>query len=104
MTGFDIDAPAAPIHLEEVTAAGSDVPRVGVWAVADSVWLDQDWRRPDELNLVAITDHVGATKNNRALELVGRFFEGRAVESDETSWRSVLVPVVRYSFEPWRPW
>ncbi|HYI45403.1 MAG TPA: hypothetical protein VE174_08095 [Actinomycetota bacterium] len=103
MSGFDIDAPAAPVHLQEVTA-GSDVPRMGIWAVADSVWLDQDWRRPDELNLLAITDHVGVTKNGRSLELVGQFFEGRSLEGDETSWRSVLVPVVRYAFEPWRPW
>jgi hypothetical protein len=102
--GFDVDAEAAPPHLEQSVVPRSRVPRLGVWALADSVWLDQDWRRPNELNFVAITDHVGATRDGRALDAVGRFFEGHSLTDDETSWRGVLVPILRYAFEPWRPW
>lgn len=104
MDGFDIDAPAAPIQMETITQAEPPFPRLEVWALVDSVWLDQDWRRTDELNVVAFTDHVGVTRNGRALDLVGRFFEGRSLDGDETTWRGALVPIVRYAFEPWRPW
>jgi hypothetical protein len=104
LPGFDIDAPAAPLNLVVSPSVISRVPRMAVWALADSVWLDQDWRRPGELNFVVISDHVGATTNGRSLFLVDRFFAGHSLEGDEASWRGTLVPILRYAFEPWRPW
>jgi hypothetical protein len=74
-----------------------------VWALGDSVWLDRDWRRPGELNVVSLSDHVGATNDGRALQTVRRFFEGRSIEGDHASWRGALVVILRYAFEPWRP-
>jgi len=50
-----------------------------------------------------LSDHVGATRNPRALEAAGLWLQGEAVDSDAASWRSVLVNVYRYAFEPWRP-
>ncbi len=101
--GFDVDAPASPTNLSSVVVLRSSVRRASVWPLADSVWLDRDWRRPDEVNMVAITDHVGVTNNGRALASARDYLAGRTFVSDEASWRSVLVPVVRYVFEPWRP-
>lgn len=103
ITPFDVDAAASPTKLEEVAVTDARVPRLAVWALGDSVWLDDDWRRPGEQNVVVLTDHVGITKNDRALGATARFFRGDRVEDDETSWRGLLVEVTRYVFEPWRP-
>ena len=103
LTPFDIDAPASPMRLQEVEVEAAPVARLAVWALGDSVWLDGDWRRAGELNAVALTDHVGVTKNERALALTTRFFRGEEVPDDESGWRGALAEVLRYSFEPWRP-
>lgn len=100
---FDVDAPAAPVHLDPVVVIEARVPRLSVWALGDSVWLDRDWRRPGEVNAVAITDHVGVTNNRRSLQTVRRFFAGEPVQDDESSWRGAAVVLLRYAFEPWRP-
>ena len=101
--GFDIDAESSPVQLDEVTPQRRSVPRLAVWALGDSVWLDQDWRRNGEINVISLSDHVGATTNTRSLDTVRRFFTGRRIEGDETSWRGLLVSMFRYAFEPWRP-
>ena len=101
--GFNIDAPAAPFQLRRVVVANAPIPRVAVWALGDSVWLDGDWRRPGETNLVAVTDHVGITNDPRALTTAARFFAGKPVRSDGSSWRGAAVDVLSYAFEPWRP-
>lgn len=101
--GFDLDGPVSPTNLDAVAVRGAGVPRMSVWALADSVWLDRDWRRPGEINLVAVTDHVGVTNNGPALRAGRAFIVGGSFESDVTSWTGSLVPVVRYMFEPWRP-
>jgi len=80
-----------------------EVSRVSVWALGDSVWLDSDWRRPGEINLLALTDHVGVTNNSRALDATRNFLGGARITDDEVSWRAFLATVVRYAFEPWRP-
>ncbi|MGH2807176.1 MAG: hypothetical protein ACRDKT_07855 [Actinomycetota bacterium] len=103
MESFDIDAPASPIRLQPVAVIDSRVPRLAVWPLGDSVWLDRDWRRPGETNVVAITDHVGVTNNARALAAARSFYRGGQVPQDESSWRGALVAVLRYAFEPWRP-
>ncbi|MEA2434869.1 MAG: hypothetical protein QOG54_2326 [Actinomycetota bacterium] len=103
MADYDIDAPAAPANLEPVVVGSERVSRLAIWALADSVWLDGDWRRPGEVNVVAFSDHVGATNNSRALDSARRFLAGDEVEGDETSWRGFLVAGLRYAFEPWRP-
>ncbi len=100
---FDIDAASAPTNLETVVASRARTPRLSVWALADSVWLEGDWRRPGEINLIAVTDHVGVTDNGFALEQGKEFFAGERVEDDETSWKSVAVGVLRYAFDPWKP-
>ena len=100
---FNIDAPASPTNLRPVVVIDKKVTRVAVWALGDSVWLDTDWRRPGEVNMVALTDHVGVTNNGRALAAAKAFLAGRRVEGDEVSWRGFLAAVVRYAFEPWRP-
>jgi hypothetical protein len=97
-----LDSPAAPTNLETITARGGP-PRLAVWALGDSVWLDGDWRRPGEVNVVALTDHVGVTNNSRALTIARDFLAGRPVSDDEGSWRGALASLVRYVFEPWRP-
>jgi hypothetical protein len=101
--GFNIDAPAAPFQLERVVVANAPIPRLAVWALGDSVWLDGDWRRPGETNVVAVTDHVGITNDPRALTTAARFFAGKPVSSDASSWRGAAVDVLSYAFEPWRP-
>lgn len=103
LPGFDVDAAASPVNLRPVIAARTAMPRLAVWPLADSVWLDGDWRRPGEINLVALTDHVGITNNARALGATNDFFFGRPMETDETSWRGFLVATLRYAFEPWKP-
>jgi hypothetical protein len=100
---FDVDAPASPVRLDPVVVIDSRVPRLSVWALGDSVWLDRDWRRPGEVNMVALTDHVGVTNNRRSFQSVRTFFSGRALADDETSWRGAAVALLRYAFEPWRP-
>jgi hypothetical protein len=101
--GFNIDAPAAPFNLKRVVVANAAIPRVDVWAVGDSVWLEGDWRRPGETNLVAVTDHVGITNDPRALTTAARFFADRPLHSDASSWRGAAVDVLSYLFAPWRP-
>ena len=103
LTPYDIDAPASPTNVEPVEAADSDVPRLSLWALGDSILLETDWRREGEVNLVIFSDHVGATRNPRALESARLFLAGEDVDADDSSWRSVLVNVFRYAFEPWRP-
>lgn len=103
LTPFDVDSPASPTNLEPVVVIDKRVSRVAIWALGDSVWLDTDWRRPGELNLVAVTDHVGVVNNRRALEAARHFLNGRSVEGDEVSWRGFAASVLRYVFEPWRP-
>ena len=103
LASYDIDAPASPTNLQPVVAMESGAPRMSVWALGDSVWLDRDWRRPGKLNLVALTDHVGVTNNQRALDLTRTFFGGGRIQTDAASWRGALVPFFRYAFEPWRP-
>ncbi len=100
---FDVDAPAAPVHLGRVPGADAGVRRLAVWALGDSVWLQGDWRRGGEVNVVAISDHVGATNDARAVTAARRFFAGLPVESDRASWRGALAAALRYVFEPWRP-
>lgn len=103
LTPFDIDSPASPTNLEPVLVIDKEVSRVSVWALGDSVWVDSDWRRPGEINLVALTDHVGVTNNSRALDATRSFLAGAKVDDDEVSVRGFLATVVRYVFEPWRP-
>ncbi|MQA99242.1 MAG: hypothetical protein GEU78_02960 [Actinobacteria bacterium] len=102
-TPFDVDAGASPTKLQEVHTGGDPVPRLALWALGDSVWLDSDWRRGGEHNVVVLTDHVGITRNERALDVTSTFFRGSKVEDDERSWRGLVVEVLRYVFEPWRP-
>lgn len=100
---LDLDAPAAPTNLRAVVVAHSRVRRLALWALGDSVWLDRDWRRPGEVNVVTLSDHVGAVRNPRTLEEARSFFAGRALPSDDRSWRGLLVNLIRYTFQPWRP-
>jgi hypothetical protein len=100
---LDLDAPAVPTNLKAVVVPDSPVDRLAVWALADSVWLDRDWRRPGEANIVVLSDHVGAVKNARTVAATRRFFEGGTIESDDRSWRGALVNAIRYTFQPWRP-
>ncbi|HET7482730.1 MAG TPA: hypothetical protein VFK89_07710 [Actinomycetota bacterium] len=102
-TAYQVDSPSFPTDLDPVVVISARVPRLSVWALGDSVWLDRDWRRPGEINLVALSDHVGATNDARALATIRAFFQGHAVGSDETSWRGALVAVVQHLFAPWRP-
>lgn len=102
-TPFDVDAGASPTKLEKVQVVDARVPRLALWALGDSVWLDDDWRRPGERNVVVLTDHVGITKNERALGVTATFFRAGGVADDEASWRGLMVEVLRYVFEPWRP-
>jgi hypothetical protein len=104
LTPFNVDAPASPTNLEQVVVADQPLPRLAVWALADSIWLEGDWRRPGETNIVVLTDHVGATNNGRTVEVAREFLAGRRVADDSTSWRGLLVSVLRYAFSPWRPW
>jgi hypothetical protein len=100
---FDIDAAVAPVSLRPVVASRRSVPRLAVWALGDSVRLDRDWRRPGEVNVVALTDHVGVASDSRALGAARAWFAGRPVEPDDATWRGALVGVLRYAFEPWKP-
>jgi hypothetical protein len=101
--GFDVDADASPTNLEPVSVSRTRLPRLSIWPLADAVWLDRDWRRPGEVNVVSVTDHVGVTNNARAIAAVRSFFNGEPVVGDEASWRGALVAIIRYAFEPWRP-
>lgn len=103
LPAFDIDSPASPTQLEAVLVIDKEVSRVAVWALGDSVWLDSDWRRPGEINIVAVTDHVGVTNNARALNATRTFLGGARVTDDEVSWRAFAATALRYAFEPWRP-
>jgi hypothetical protein len=103
LPGFDVDAPAAPVHLEDPGPRDGRTSRLAVWALGDSVWLQGDWRRAGELNVVAISDHVGAVNDARAVTAARRFFAGASVEPDGASWRGALAAALRYAVEPWRP-
>jgi hypothetical protein len=100
---FDVDAPNSPTNLNPVVIRDTALPRLSVWALGDSVWLEEDWRRPGEINVIALTDHVGVTDNAYAFEVTEKFFAGEKVDDDETSWKGVAVGVLKYAFEPWRP-
>ena len=103
LESFQVDTAAFPTNLEPVVLIDSQIRRLSVWALGDSVWLDRDWRRPGETNVVALTDHVGVVKNERAVTATRSFFQGAAVERDEASWRGAFVSLLRHSFAPWRP-
>lgn len=100
---FDVDAPASPTNLDPVVVRRPGIARLAVWALGDSVFLDGDWRRHGEINLVALTDHVGVANNERAFTAARAFFARRPVAGDESSWRGLLPALLRYAFEPWRP-
>lgn len=100
---FDVDAPSSPTNVQAVVIRKGSIPRLSVWPLADSVWLEGDWRRPGERNLIAFTDHVGVTDNASALTAARDFFANRDVDDDESSWKGVAVGVLKYAFEPWRP-
>jgi hypothetical protein len=100
---FPVDVANYPPHLERVEVPSSDTPRLSVWALGDSVWLDGDWRRPGEVNVVAVTDHVGVANNARSLAATRDFFRGRRVDDDSASWRGFAVSLLSHAFAPWRP-
>ena len=100
---FDIDAPASPTNLEPVEVPDAAVPRLSVWALADSVWLSGDWRYPGSVNVVAFTDHVGVINDPLAIEATRRFFAGEVLPDDGLSWRGFTASLIRYAFEPYRP-
>lgn len=100
---YEVDSAGFPTNLEPVVLIESRVRRLSVWALGDSVWLDRDWRRPGESNVVALTDHVGVVNNGRAIQATKDFFEGDPPSGDEASWRGALVALLRHSFAPWRP-
>jgi hypothetical protein len=103
LSPVDVDAQASPTNLDRVVVTQSPTRRLSVWAITDSVWLDGDWRRPGEVNVVALTDHTGITNNATAVGSAKRFFAGGTVSDDESSWRGAAVQVLRFAFEPWRP-
>ena len=103
LDAFDVDAEAFPTNLRPVVIIDSRVRRLSVWALGDSVWLDRDWRRPGELNVVALTDHVGIVNNGRAISTSKAFYLGQEPEDDEASWRGAFVSLLRHVFAPWRP-
>jgi hypothetical protein len=103
LPGFDVDSPAAPVHLGPPGDTGQS-RRMAIWALGDSVWLQGDWRRAGEVNVVAISDHVGAVNDARAVTAARRFYAGQPVRSDAASWRGALAAALRYAFEPWRPY
>lgn len=103
LQGFPVDVPNYPPRLERVEVPGSQTPRLAVWALGDSVWLDGDWRRPGEVNIVAVTDHVGVANDARALGAARDFFRGRRVEGDSASWRGFAASLISHAFAPWRP-
>jgi len=100
---YDIDVPSAPVDLERVEVADTGTPRLALWALGDSILLEDDWRRKGETNLVVFSDHVGATRNPRALDSARLFLQGEDIPSDDSSWRAVVVNAFRFAFEPWRP-
>ena len=100
---YEIDVPASPVNLRTVVVVDQRISRLAVWALGDSVWLDRDWRRPGELNVIVPTDHVGAVSNPASLVAARRFLGGERVAEDGLTWRAVMVNVLRYAFEPWRP-
>ncbi|MGH2699670.1 MAG: hypothetical protein ACRDJL_10830, partial [Actinomycetota bacterium] len=102
-TPYDVDSPASPTNVGRFERPEADGARLSIWALGDSILLETDWRRTGEVNLVVFSDHVGATRNPRALDAARLFLQGEDVGSDDTSWRSVLVNVFRYAFEPFRP-
>jgi hypothetical protein len=102
LSPYDVDGPASPTNLDSVDPAPG-ARRLSLWALGDSILLEDDWRRPGETNLVVLSDHVGATRNPRALDAARLFLQGKDVGSDEASWRSLPVNVFRYAFEPFRP-
>jgi hypothetical protein len=103
-TPYDVDAEASPTNLDDLVPEGTGgMRRMSVWAFADSVWLDSDWRRDNEVNLVAVSDHVGAVADRYALGKAADFFAGEDVGDDEGSWRGALATALRYAFAPWRP-
>lgn len=103
LESFEVDSPGFPTNLEPVVVIDSEVRRLAVWALGDSVWLDRDWRRPGETNVVALTDHVGIVNNGRAISVTKGFFAGGRPETDEASWRGAMVSLLRHAFAPWRP-
>ena len=103
LDAFDVDTPAFPTNIEPVVLIDSRVARLSVWALGDSVWLDRDWRRPGETNIVALTDHVGIVNNGRAINVTKQFFLGGRPQDDEASWRGGFVSLLRHAFAPWRP-
>jgi hypothetical protein len=102
LTPYSVDVPNAPPQLNRVVARQGP-PRLEIWALGDSVWLGGDWRRPGEVNLVAVTDHVGVTNDDRALTAARDFLDGKTVDDDSASWRGFAVSLFSHAFAPWRP-
>ena len=100
---FDIDADASPTHVRFSETGGVGLPRLTVWALGDSVWLNGDWRRRGEINVVAISDHVGATRSERAMVAARAFFSGEEVTGDDNTWKGWLVALLRHGLGPWKP-
>lgn len=100
---FDIDASASPTNLDDVVIPESPLPRLSVWALTDSVWLSGDWRHRDHVNVIALSDHVGALNDPATIGAVREFFAGERIEGDGSGLKSVLATTLRYAFEPWRP-
>lgn len=103
LPGFEIDAPAAPVHLGRVVVVHPKIPRLAIFSVDDAAWLTGDWRRPGEVNTISLADHSGVVYDGYALDVTKRFFAGKKVAGDQRSWKSVLVDVVSYAFGPWKP-
>lgn len=103
LESYDVDSGSFPTNLEPVVLIDTRVRRLAIWALGDSVWLEGDWRRPGESNVVALTDHVGVTNNGRALTSARAFFAGSSISGDEASWRGAAVAVLSHAFAPWRP-
>jgi hypothetical protein len=100
---FDIDAAAAPVNLRTVVVSRPKIPRLAIFSIDDAAWLESDWRRPGEVNAIALSDHSGIVSDPYALDATKRFLAGRRVRGDERSWKAVLLEVVDHPFAPWRP-
>ena len=100
---FDIDADASPTKVRFTDTQSAGLPRLNVWALGDSVWLNGDWRRRGEVNVVALSDHVGATRSERTMEAARAFFSGEEVAADDKTWKGWLVTLLRHGLGPWKP-
>jgi hypothetical protein len=79
------------------------IPRLAIFSIDDASWLEGDWRRPGEHNLISLSDHTGITADGYALAATRRFLHDKKVPDDGTMWKSVFLNVINYAFAPWRP-